>query len=230
MELLKREVKSLPRIQLKALSCWLINENRLEKQQETGNKQGSIIVITIKGETKVRQHYISGLRFGGVIKVVERYWEARLSLVYMKCYSIGHEQMGNGGNWPPKCVICAGFHKVEDHYCGVMGCNKGKGKICIHITIKYANCVGSYTANSLRYISKHKTDTKTRKEKKIKEKRGKEKVQVYNANNKSEDEKREKNLPADIEMDLKNKRWAQSPGAEGSEFYDDESQNHTKKN
>lgn len=90
MELLKREVESSTGIQLKALPRWLINENRLREQQETGNR-GSAIVITVQGETEAKKLCASGLRFGGVVRVVERYWEVGPSSVCMTCSGIGHQ-------------------------------------------------------------------------------------------------------------------------------------------
>lgn len=47
MELLKCKVESSTVIQLKAFSRWLINKYRLRKQQETGNKRGFDIIITV---------------------------------------------------------------------------------------------------------------------------------------------------------------------------------------
>ena len=139
MELLKREVESSTGIQLKALPRWLINENRLREQQETGKKRGSAIVITVKGETEVNKLCASGLRFGGVVRVVERYLEAGPGSVCMTCCGIGHERMGSCGNRPPQCIICSCPHKVEEHCCGVAGCNKGRGKICAHVMVQCAN-------------------------------------------------------------------------------------------
>ncbi len=120
IELLKREVESSTGIQLKAFSRWLISESRLREQQEAG-KQGSAIVITVKGEVEAKKLCASGLRFGGVVRVVERYWEAGPSSVCMRCCGIGHERMGSCKDRPSKCIICAGPHKVEDHCYGV--CN-----------------------------------------------------------------------------------------------------------
>ena len=185
--------------------------------------------MTVKGEAKAKQLCAFGLRFGGVVRVVEKYWEAGPSSVCMTCYGIGHEQMGNCRDQPPKCVICAGSHKVEEHLCGVAGCSKGKRKIYVHVTIKCANCGGTHAANSPRCVSRHKADIKARKEKKIKEKRGEEKVQAYSANDEVEDERREESPLADTEMDLEDERWAQSSGEETAEVYVDESQDHTKK-
>lgn len=103
MELQKREVESSTGIQLKMLPRWLISENRLRKQQESGNKRGSAIIITVKGETEAKQLCASGLRFGGVVRVVEKYWEAGPSSVCMTCCGIGHERMESCGNRPAKC-------------------------------------------------------------------------------------------------------------------------------
>ena len=147
----------------------------------------------------------------------------------MKCCGIEHERMGNYRNRPPKFVICTDLHKIEDHYCGVTGCNKRKGKICVHVIAQYVNCGGSHAANFPRCILRQKTDIQIRKNKKIKEKGSKEKMQVYTANNEAKDEKREESPLADTKMDLEDGKWAQSPRAEGSKFYDDKSQDHTKK-
>ena len=59
MELLKRKVESSTGIQLKSLLWWLINKDRLREQQET-RKRGSVIVITVKGETEAKKLYASG--------------------------------------------------------------------------------------------------------------------------------------------------------------------------
>ena len=47
--LLKREIESSD-ILLQTTPHWLINENRLKKQQETNNKHGSAIVITLSNK------------------------------------------------------------------------------------------------------------------------------------------------------------------------------------
>ena len=73
--------------------------------------------------------------------------------------------MGGCGNQPQRCVICAGPHKVEDHQCGVVGCKKGKGKICVYVTPKCAYCSGPHAANSSRRRSRHQADIRARKEK-----------------------------------------------------------------
>lgn len=88
IELLKREVKFSTGIQLKALFCWLINKNCLRKQQETDNKWKLAIVIIIKGDAKAKKLCISDLRFRKVIRVVERYWEAESSSIYIICCGI----------------------------------------------------------------------------------------------------------------------------------------------
>ena len=61
MELLRREVESSTGIQLKTIPRWLISETRLREQQESGQKRGSAIVITVKGESEAKQLCASGL-------------------------------------------------------------------------------------------------------------------------------------------------------------------------
>ena len=148
MELLKREVESATGIQLKTMPRWLISKSRLKEQQEFSNKCGSAIVITVSGEGEAKKLCASGLRFGGTVKVVEKYWESGPSSVFMTCCGIGHERMGKCGDRTPKYVICAGPQKVEDHQCGVTGCHKGKGKVCVHVMVLCANCGEGHSANS----------------------------------------------------------------------------------
>ncbi len=213
-------------IQLKTLPRWLISEERLREQQETGNKRGSAIVITVKGETEAKKLCASGLRFGGVIKVVEKYWEAGPSSVCMACCGIGHERMGSCGNRPARCIICTGPHKVEEHQCGVIGCTKGRGKVCVHVTVKCANCGGGHMANSPRCASRHKAGVKANKERKLKKhsKKGKERavsedgksVAERDRNLERETESSEVSPNLDMGMDLA-PEWAEFEEGAGSD-------------
>ena len=99
------------------------------------------------------------------MRVIERYWEDGPSSVCMTCCSIGHQRMGECGDRTQRYVICASPHKVEDHQCGVVGCKKGKGKLCVHVTPNCANCSGPYAANSSWCRSRHQADIRARKEK-----------------------------------------------------------------
>lgn len=112
--LLKRKVESSTGIQLKSLPRWLINEDQLREQQHDG-KKGSATVFKIKGQTEAKHLYVSGLRFGAITRVAERYWEPEPSSVCMTCCGIGHERMENCGNRPSQCRICVGPYKVENH-------------------------------------------------------------------------------------------------------------------
>ena len=106
MELLKREVESSTGIQLKILPRWSISEDRLREAQTTRSKRGSAIFIRVKGETEAKRLCASGLRFGSLVRVVEKFWEAGPSSVCMTCCRIGHERMGDCGKRPAKCAIC----------------------------------------------------------------------------------------------------------------------------
>ena len=204
MELLKREVESATGIQLKTLPRWLISENRLKEQQESSNKQGSAIVITVSSESEAKKLCASGLRFGGVVKVVEKYWESGPSSVCMTCSGIGHERMGKCGDRVPKCVICAGPHKIEDHRCGVTGCNKGRGKICAHVVVKCANCGGGHPANSNRCTSRLKAEADARKKKKLDKGKAKA-IETSGSNNEVHDKA---DSSPDMGMDLEPESWA----------------------
>lgn len=92
MKLLKREVESSTDIPLKTMPRWLINENRLKQQQELDNKHGSAIVITVGSEAEVKRLIASGLRFGGAVLKVEKYWDAEPGSVCSRCCGIGHER------------------------------------------------------------------------------------------------------------------------------------------
>ena len=156
--LLKREVESSTGILLKTLPRWLINENRLRKQQKTGNKRGSAIVIMIREESEAKYLCISELWFGGIFRVVERYWGAEPGSVCMTCCGISHEQMGSCRSRLPQCIVYNGSHKVEEHCCGVADCKKKKRKICAHVTIQCANCGRGHLANSNWCTQRHKTE------------------------------------------------------------------------
>lgn len=56
--------------------------------------------------------------------------------------------MGSFRNGPLQYIICSGFHTVEEHCCGIAGCNKGKGKICANVTVQCANYRGGHSAKS----------------------------------------------------------------------------------
>lgn len=59
-----------------------------------GNGRRSAIVITVGNEAETLNLCAKRLRFGRAPKVVEKYWKAGLSSVYMTCLGIGHDQCG----------------------------------------------------------------------------------------------------------------------------------------
>ena len=152
----------------------------------------------------------SGLRFGGVVRVVEKYWEAGPGSVYMTCCDIEYQQMGSCGNRPEKCVICAGSHKVEDHQCGVIGCKKKKSKICIYVIPKCANLMRAHAANSSRCVSRYKVEIDVKKRKRA-QKIENEKESPSSICNKVDDEEKEASPQLDMDMELEVESWAQSP-------------------
>lgn len=226
MGLLKREVESSTGILLQTTPRWLINENRLKEQQETNNKRGSAIVITVSNENMANKLMASGLRFGGAVKKVEKLWDAGPGSVCMRCCGIGHERLGSCGDRPEKCVMCAGEHQASEHQCGVNGCSKGTGKLCVHVVPRCANCQGSHQANSARCPSRQKAEVQAHKNKAAK--RARPEVKATSALGPSEEDE-EILATSDQEMDTEAKEWAKGPGEESSFELEFEGIDHTKK-
>lgn len=114
---------------------------------EAGNRKGSAIVITIENELEVSRLCIKRLRFGRVSKVVEKYWKARSSSIYMTCSGISYDQLGGCNESLEQYVICAEAHKIENHVYGVTR-YRVKKNICIYIIQRYANCDGNHQATA----------------------------------------------------------------------------------
>lgn len=129
MELLSRKIESSTGKKIKTNPRWLINEARFEDRLESGNGRGSAIVITVGNSTEASQLCSKGLRFGGALKVAEKYWEAGPSSICMSCAGIGHDRLGGCGDRGVQCVICAGALKVESHKSGVTGCMAQMSKL-----------------------------------------------------------------------------------------------------
>lgn len=91
MELFSQKIELFTGIQLKMLSRWLINEAWLKKHLEFETRKGSGIVITVKNNIKASTLCSKRLRLGGVLKVVEKYWEAGTILVCMGCTDVNHD-------------------------------------------------------------------------------------------------------------------------------------------
>ena len=156
MKVLCREIKSSTGIKLKTIPRWLMSEARLEEHLETGNERGSAIVITVGNEADVSKLCAKGLRFGGVPKVVEKYWEAGPNSMCMTYSGIGHDRLKRCNERPVQCVICAGAHKSENHRDGVTGCVAKIGRICIHVIPKCANCGDNHQATAFRCPARQK--------------------------------------------------------------------------
>ena len=216
MELLCREIESSTGIKLKTLPRWLISEARLEERLETGNGRGSAIVITVGNEAEASQLCAKGLRFGGAPKVVEKYWEAGPGSVCMACSGIGHDRLGGCKERAEQCVICAGAHKTENHSCGVTGCGAKKGKICIHVVPKCANCGGNHQATAFRCPARQKAQALAwrNKAKKAQEENSGQADKRSGDRETSVESQEDREVtpkPVDMELDTPTD-WAASPG------------------
>ena len=73
MELFYWEIKSSIEIKLKTVFCWLISESQLKKRRKFGIRKRSVIVFIVSTSKKAAKLCSKGLRFGGALKVVEKY-------------------------------------------------------------------------------------------------------------------------------------------------------------
>ena len=190
----------------------MVNETRLEERLESGNGRGSAIVITVGNSTEASRLCSKGLRFGGALKIVEKYWEAGPSSICMSCAGIRHDRLGGCGDRGVQCVICAGAHKAESHKCGV-GCTTKIGKICTHVTPKCANCEGNHQATAFKCPARLKAQTEEWKEK-MKKSQLSEKQPITNE---SPDE-RPVSSQIDMDVDTEATSWAKSPEAQSSDL------------
>lgn len=211
MVLLRRELESSTGIQLKTISRWLISESRLEERLESGTGRGSAIVITVGTSEEAAKVCSKGLRFGGALKVVEKYWEAGPGSVCMSCAGIGHDRLEECKDRAIQCIICVGVHKAENHRCGVTGCIVKGGEICTHVTPKYANCGGNHQATAYKCPARLKAQTEAWKKKKS---QAKDKQPACCP------APEEESQPTSTEMDLDTAvtLWAKSLGPESSEL------------
>ncbi len=222
MEVLCREIEFSTGIKLKTTPHWLISEVQLEECLETGNKRGSVIVITVGNEADVSKLFAKGLRFGGAPKVVEKYWEAGPSSVCMTCLGIGHDRLGSCNKRPAQYVICAGAHKSKNHRCGVTRCVAKAGKICIHVVPKCANCRGNHQATAFRYPARQKAQAvawKNRSKKSEDREERETSVECHDGETLAEIHKDQEatSKPVKIELDT-HTSWAGSHGEQSSDL------------
>lgn len=109
---------------------------------DTGKRSAIVIIVDIN--EKASKLCSRELKFRGAFKVVEKYWGAKPSSVYLNCTGMSHDCLGEYKNQLIQCVICAGIHKVPDHRCRVTGCTVKIDKICTHVIPKCVNCGVKY--------------------------------------------------------------------------------------
>ena len=213
MELLCREIESSTGIQLKRVSRWLITESRLEERLESGTGRGSAIVITVGTSEEATKLCSKELRFGGAKKVVEKYWEAGPSSVYMSCAGVDHDRLRECGDRAVQYVICTGAYKAENNRCEMTGCTIKMGKICTHVTPKCANCGANHQATAYKCPAWLKAQAEAWREKSQKL-QAKDKQPTVSPTLEEEPEERSTKMDLDITVTL----WAKSPEQQSLEL------------
>lgn len=116
---------------------------------------------------------------------------------------IGHKRIEKYGDCVPKCVICAGFHKIKDHQYEIIGCNKRANKVCIYVTVQHANCGGGYFVNSSQCTLRHKIEVDVYRKKTL----DKCKAKVVETNKKKNNPHNKANSNVKMGMDLRKEDW-----------------------
>lgn len=81
IEVLCCKIKLFTKIKLKTVLCLLISESRLEECLEFGTRKRSAIIIIVGTSEETTNLYSKKLRYGGVLKIVEKYMEVGPGLV-----------------------------------------------------------------------------------------------------------------------------------------------------
>jgi hypothetical protein len=158
MKLFQREIEASTELMLKTKPRSLFNGDTLISRWQDGGRPNSTIVITVGSEREAKNLCARGLKLGRGTKPVEKYWDQGPGAVCQTCCGIGHGKYGDCGGKSPQCVICAGPHKMTDHKCKVLGCTTQAGRVCIHDTVKCANCGGKHQATASRCPAKVKAE------------------------------------------------------------------------
>ena len=145
------------------------------------------------------------MRFGGVLKVVEKYSEAEPGLVCMSCVGINHNRLGECGDKTVQCIICVSAYKVKNHRCGVIGYTVKIDKVCTHVTLKYVNDGENHRATAFRCPARLKAQAETWKEK-VKKSQAKDKQPATHAVLEEEPAME----PSKIKLDTALTLWAKS--------------------
>ena len=79
---------------------------------------------------------------------VDAFEEERPDALCLRCGEWGHVTPHCDEARKPKCAICVKEHATKDHRCSVEGCLVGRGRMCLHVTAKCANCGGPHGARA----------------------------------------------------------------------------------
>jgi hypothetical protein len=158
MSLFQREIEASTDITLKTKPRWLFHPETLLLRWTEGGKPNSTIVITVGSEREAKMLCAKGLKLGRGSKTVEKYWEQGPGTVCQICCGIGHGKYGDCGDRTPQCIICAGAHKMVDHKCKVLGCTTQAGRVCMHDTVRCANCSGRHQASATKCPARTKAE------------------------------------------------------------------------
>lgn len=96
------------------------------------------------------------LRFGKVLKIVEKYWKVGPGLIYINCAGVDYNCLGKYRDRTIQYVICASTYKVKNHRYEITKCTIKMGKICTHSIPECINCEGNHNVILFKCLAKLK--------------------------------------------------------------------------
>lgn len=149
LEQVRRELLAGPsELDLPFTPRWISSQVRFEHLVNSEGKKHSSKKIVVRTREEANRLLAKGVWFGGVCHKVELYRQIGPDSMCPTCCHWGHTTYNCPNSEIQRCELCSGPHLTQNHQCTINGCNKGRGKQCIHITIKCANCGVKHTASS----------------------------------------------------------------------------------
>lgn len=125
---------------------WLGQLHNIKQRWRAGEIKASSVTFVIRGNDMAAKFIKSGVRICGRIHETVEFVELGPDTQCQACSGWGHLESNCAFPGNPRCSLCAGGHRTENHACSVTGCQAKKGATCAHLTTKCPNCRGPHTA------------------------------------------------------------------------------------
>jgi hypothetical protein len=115
----------------------------LTPAEKRSDQRAGSVAVAFATEEEASRAIRQRLYVGGISVRVEKYWPAAPTTQCKNCQGFGH--LDNHCWKGPRCQLCGEGHSTHQYHCNT--CHT-KGKWCIHLAPKCANCREAHTANT----------------------------------------------------------------------------------